>query len=33
VLSMRLTPQQEHEAVEKWWAEGGRSKTEAEVSR
>ena len=33
VLTLRLTPQQEHEAVAKWWAEEGRMLHEAEANR
>ena len=33
VLAMRLTPQQEHDAVAKWWAEEGHAHHEAEAAR
>ena len=31
VLARKLTPQQEHDAVETWWREEGAAKHEAEV--
>ena len=33
VLAQKLTPQQEHEEVEKWWREEGAVLHEVEVSR
>jgi hypothetical protein len=33
VLSLRLSPADEHAAMEKWWAEEGHATHEADVSR